>query len=339
MTCTIRMHPIFRSLVLAGVAGALLSACGRDSSEKSDAEQTPTVPVKTAPVIRGEAAATVTATGRTDALRKEKVLSPVAGVVLSLKALEGRTFRAGDLMAVIRSRESQAAMTGAEALLRSARTRLQEQEARRTLALVESTQSTIDLRARFNGTVAVRTVSEGEPVGENAELFTLVDLSSLIFLADVPLASLSVVHAGAAAEIRFTGLPGEIFHGVVDAVSPQSDPQSQTVKVRLHFTAGPRSLLKADMAGTARIVTSVHRQALLVPRAALLRNDENNTYSVVVVGMDSLARTVQVDVGVVSDSTAEITGGAVREGMNVVVEGNYALADSTRVTTAGNGRP
>jgi len=40
-----------------------------------------------------------------------------------------------------------------------------------------------------------------------------------------------------------------------------------------------------------------------------------------------------------SDSTAEITGGPLEPGMKVVIEGNYALADSTRVSFAGDGSP
>jgi hypothetical protein len=39
-----------------------------------------------------------------------------------------------------------------------------------------------------------------------------------------------------------------------------------------------------------------------------------------------------VTVGATTDSSAEITGGGLRKGMIVVTEGNYALADSTKVT-------
>lgn len=309
--------------------------CSHRSSEDEESAIPPVVPVKTARISTGDAVITVAATGRTDALRKEKIFSPVAGRVLVLKALEGTSFKEGDLMAVIRTKESQSAITGAEALVRGAATPEQQAEARRALALAQSSQGTVELRAKFNGIVATRSVSEGELVGENGELFMLVDLATLVFVADVPLASLPSIHPGQVAAVRFAALPDRAFRGAVEAASPQSDPQSQTVKVRLRFSSGERQFdLKTDMMGSAAIVTGVHRRALIVPRSAILRDDENNTSSVVTVGADSLARSVQVTVGATTDSTAEITGGALKEGMTVVTEGNYALADSTRVTAA-----
>lgn len=318
------------------------AGCSHRSSEDEASAPPPVVSVKTARVSTGDAVITVAATGRTDALKKEKIFTPVAGRLLVLKALEGTSFKEGDLMAVIRTKESQSAITGAEALLRGAATPEQEAEARKALGLAQSSQGTVELRAKFNGIVATRSVSEGELVGENGELFMLVDLATLVFVADVPLASLPSIHPGQAAAVRFTALPDRSFRGTVEAASPQTDPQSQTVKVRLRFSSaeGERGFaLKTDMMGSAAIVTGVHRRALIVPRSAILRDDENNTSSVVTVGADSLARSVQVTVGATTDSTAEITGGRLNEGMTVVTEGNYALADSTRVTAAGMAAP
>ncbi len=331
------------TLPAALLLACALGACSHRSSGDEESEQAPPprVPVKLAPVRQGDVALTVSATGHTDALRKEKILSPVAGRVVSLRALEGTAFRTGDLMAVIRTKESQAAITGAEALLRAAANPQQQTEARRALALAESSQGAVELHAKFNGVVAGRAVAEGELVAENAELFTLVDLTTLVFLADVPLAALRAVHAGQHALVGFTGLPSVALPAIVEAISPGSDPQSQTVRVRLRFPDGAgmaRTVVKTDMTGSAAIVTGMHRGALLVPRRALLRNDENDTYTVVCVGPDSLARAVPVTVGTLTDSTAEITGG-LQEGTAVVTEGNYALADSSRVTTAGPAAP
>jgi multidrug efflux pump subunit AcrA (membrane-fusion protein) len=333
--------PVVRIFVLAAFILAAVSGCNRRPPEEKGAGPTesPMVPVRIAMVRRGDALTTVSVTGKTDALKKEKIFSPVTGRIISLKALEGTPVRKGEVMATIRPREAQSAIAGAEALLKRARTPSQEEEARRALALAEAAENTVDLRAAFDGTVSQRIVAEEEFVGENAELFTLVDLSSLVFLADVPLSALWEIHPGEPADINFTGLPGHTFRGTVGAISPQSDPQSQTVRARLRFAGAVPALLRTEMAGTARIVTGSRRQALLVPRPALLRDDENNTYSVVIVTPDSLAHRVPVSVGVLSDSSAEITGGILQPGMNVVVEGNYALADSTRVSIAGDGSP
>lgn len=318
---------------------AVSSGCSRRSSEEEDSKtpEPAVVSVKTAAVYRGIARATVSVTGKTDALRKEKVFSPVPGWIISLKALEGTHVRKGEVMAVIRPKEAQAAIAGARSLLERARTPAQEEEARKAMALAESGQNAVELRASFDGVVGTRTVTEGELIGENAELFTIVDLSTLVFLADIPLAALSNVREGESADIQFTGLPDRSFRGTVEAMSPQSDPQSQTVRARIRFAGSVPALLRTEMAGTARIVTAVHPRALLIPRSALLHDDEHDISSVIVVTGDTIARVLPVTVGALSDSVAEITSGSLQPGMRVVVEGNYALADSTRVSLAGDG--
>ena len=90
-------------------------------------------------------------------------------------------------------------------------------------------------------------------------------------------------------------------------------------------------MLKTEMAGEARIVTGVHRNVLLIPKDALLRNDENETYSIVIAMADSIAHVIPVEVDGRNDSTAEVRHNGLREGMNVIVEGNYALPDSSRI--------
>jgi multidrug efflux pump subunit AcrA (membrane-fusion protein) len=143
------------------------------------------------------------------------------------------------------------------------------------------------------------------------------------------------VRKGQRAVLEFQSLPGKRFPGLVDAVYPGSELQSQTVgvRVRLNRTGEEvRRLLKPSMMGICRIIAGIHREVLIVPKAALLRDDEKDTYAVVVVNADSTARLLPVTVGVIADSSAEVQGAGLREGTPVVIDGNYALPDSTRVT-------
>jgi multidrug efflux pump subunit AcrA (membrane-fusion protein) len=316
---------------------AIAAGCAQhgDSDDEHGAHAQPLVDVRTAFVTRGSASARVSSTGHTDALRREKVYAPIAGRITSLPVLEGTAVHAGDLLALIRSRESQAAIAGAESLLRSAATDAQRAEAQKMLALARSAESVASMTAKFDGMVATRSVSEGELVPEGGEILSLVDLSTIVFFADVPLRDIPSVHVGMESSIRFASLPAGELRAVVDAVLPQSDAQSQTVRVRLRFAGVPASIrqnLRTDMVGTAAIVTDVHPNVLFVPRAALLRNDETNSASVVVVTPDSLAHIVPVETGVTGDSTVEVRSSQLSAGMRVVITGNYALADSVKVT-------
>ena len=293
------------------------------------------VTVKVGAVSERDAIVVVDATGKTDALRKEKSYTPIAGRIVALKALEGTEVKKGDVIAIIQTKESEAAILGAESMLKSARTAEQKSEAEHTLELARSTQNSINICAKFDGVISTRSVSEGELVAENAELFTIVDLSTIDFLADVPLRDVSSVHRGERASVSFQSVPAKLFPAIVDAMNPQTDIQSQTVKVRLQFLTLNNSfpsLLRTEMIGTARITTGVRRHALFIPKTALLRNDEDNSYSVVMVTTDSLAKIIPVVVGTSDDTSVEIRNEQIRAGTIVITEGNYALVDSTRLS-------
>ena len=315
----------------------IVASCAKKTASEEDegGNVKATVAVKTISLHRGEMATVVESVGKVDALRKQKLFSPVAGKVTSLTALEGAAVAAGEVLAVIQTKESQSAIAGAEVLLRSSKSPEQKAEAQKALDLAKSSESSVAIRASFSGTVSTRSISEGEFVSENAELFTVIDFSTLVFVADVPARELPSLSVGQHAAISLQTLTGKGLQASVEAINPQTDFTSQTLKVRLKFT-GPASslmkLLKTDMIGTARIVTGLHKGVFIVPKSAVLRNDETNTYSVVTFNADSLALSLPVDIAGMTDSTVAITNHGLKEGMSIISEGNYALADSTRIT-------
>jgi RND family efflux transporter MFP subunit len=308
---------------------------GDDEGNQSAAKAT--VTVKVGSVTERDAIVIVDAMGKTDALRKEKMYAPITGRIVALNVLEGTEVKTGDVLAIIQTKESEATILGARSMLNSAVNSEQKSEAERILKLAQSTQNSVHVLAKFDGIVSTRSVSEGELVAENAELFTIVDLSTIDFLADVPLRDVSSIRRGARASVRFQSIPEKLFPASVDAVNPQTDIQSQTVKVRLRFSNSNnslRSLLRTEMIGTAQITTGIRRHALFIPKAALLRNDEDNSYSVIMITADSLAKIIPVTVGTSDEFDSEIRSDQIRSGMMIVTEGNYALTDSMRLSVA-----
>jgi len=325
-----------RITALAAISLFLLVGCSRQREEgETSSATTVRVPVKVSRIVRGSIESMVTAVGVTDAIRKEKLFSPVPGRVLSLKVLEGSRVRAGDVVVILRTKEAQAAIEGARTLMRTAATERQKQEARRALALADSLQPEILVKASFDGVIASRSVTEGELVADQTELLTIIDVSTIVFVADVPISDVSTIHSGLAARVRFPQLPISQINAVVDAISPQADAQSQSVRVRLRFrdlTGDQQRILMGNVQGTAQIITGTHRNVLLLERSALLHDDESNSYSVVIMTHDSLAHVVPVTVGLQTDSVVEVQSGLLRPGESVIMRGQYALTDSTRVT-------
>jgi multidrug efflux pump subunit AcrA (membrane-fusion protein) len=151
-----------------------------------------------------------------------------------------------------------------------------------------------------------------------------------MFLADVPSSQLFKIRIGQPTHIRFPTVPGGSFSGVVRRIEPQVNPSDQTTRVWIDLT-GNSPDLSSSLFGDAAIVVGTKANSLLVPAVALLRNDETNVISVMVVGPDSLAHSITVSVGVVRDSIAEIYSPAISPGVVVITEGHFGLPDSTRV--------
>ena len=329
-----------RTLVALLLLGSLIGGCGgSETQEQNTASPDPVVSVRTATVQRMTMPVIVSVDGFTDVLDREHVTSPIDGTVVSLIAEVGDPIRIGDTVAVLRTRDSEAAFAGARRLMEQAKTPQQRDNAHRAMDIAHEAEQLVSVVAGRSGVVVTKTSSAGQTVTADTELLELVDLSTLNFAASVPLADLALVKLGQTARVSFTSLPDRDFGAVVTAVSAQSDPGSQTAAVRLRFTDTSqigRSFLRVGMMGSAVITVGKHDSVLVVPPTALLRDDLSDSYTIYTVTSDSLAHLVPVTVGVVTDSLAEVSSPILHPGDKVIVEGNYEVADSTRVTvTAG----
>src|ERR1700690_3336335 len=181
------------------------------------------VTVTTDKVAEHDAILSVSAFGKTDALRKEKIYSPIAGKISAMKVYEGTVVQRGDIIAVIQSKESNAAIMGAEGMVQSAATPEGKAEAGQVLKLAQSTQNSVNVVAKFSGIVSTRSAGEGELVVENGELLTVIDLSTIDFLADVPIRDVLSVRIGQESDVRFQSIPRKVFPAIVEAINPQTD--------------------------------------------------------------------------------------------------------------------
>lgn len=307
---------------------ALMQNCGKQ--QEADSPSTPVVEVKTASVVRGRIDETTTASGSTAYRREAQLRSPIAGLITGFKFYTGDKVHKGEVVVRIQTKESHAAIIGAEELLRSATTAGQRKEAQKALDFALKTANTVELKAPFEGILSSKLKQEQDAVLEGDLVSTMVEPSSLIFLAQVPTTSLAKIRIGQHVTMRFSAKPGHAYSGTVHQIEPQANSGDQTIPVQITFTV-PTDHFEGSLFGEAKITIGERTNILLVPKAAVLRNDENNTASIMVVGNDSLAHKIGVSVGLNSDSTVEVSSPNLIPGSIVIIEGHYGLPDSTRV--------
>ena len=185
--------------------------------------------------------------------------------------------------------------------------------------------SRFPLIAPISGTVIVREGSIGATVGSDANVFKIVDLSSVWIDANIFEKDLSRIRLGQAVKVTVPAVPNGSFYGRVILVSSVVDPETRTVQVRTEV-ANPGGALKPDMFTNVEIITAEHTTAITIPLSAVL---DDGGKSVVFVSTDNGYEKKEVTLGLKSEDRVEIVDG-LGAGDKVVIKGNYLLMEQSK---------
>jgi len=310
------------------IASSLIAGCS------SNTKELPALPVvvqvKIDSVRSGNIEQTVNATGQTSIQKIFQITSPLTGVIVKFKYFNGDVIKKGEEICLIRTKESQAAITGAESILSEALTTKQKSEAKTALEKARNSANELKITAPFTGILIKKMKNEGEVTVEGEQIGSLINDASIIFIANVPAASISRIKKGEKVNLKFATSEGKEFSGIIKTIEPSVNVADQTIPVQIQFD-GRNKIFEDALFGEASIFTNILSNQLIVPIKAVLHNDEDNTNSVYLVNSDSIAYSVNVEVIQKGDSTAAISSPSIKKGMPVIVEGSYGLPDSTKV--------
>jgi membrane fusion protein, multidrug efflux system len=318
-------------------------AKGKDGADKGPEA----VPVEVAAVSRRPIAASYTGTAPLDARGESQVVAKTSGVALSVLVEEGQHVKAGQTL--VRLDASRAALQAAQtaAQMRKlesnyARSRqLSEQKlisandidqirfdlenARAANRLANLELSYANVVAPISGVIAERKIKAGNFVQINTPIFRIVDNSKLEATLNVPEREVATLRAGLPVDLQVDALPGKVFRGTIDRVSPVVDSGSGTFRVICAFAGG--GVLQPGMFGRIRIDYDQRTDALVVPRVALL--DDEGDPAVYAVRAGKAAR-VPLKLGYIDGQWAEVRQG-LKEGDQVVTAGKVALREGSAV--------
>ncbi len=185
--------------------------------------------------------------------------------------------------------------------------------------------------APLAGVVVRRHVQPGEAVTMGAPLFDLADLSELEAHLRVPERHLLRLHENMTVEISAEGLGDARVGGTVSRVAPTVDPRSGTVKVVVALGEGASEgggpKLRPGMYVRARIIVDTHPDAVLVPKRAVVY-DEDRPYAFRVA--DGKADKVPLKLGFADRDEVEVLE-PLAVGDQLVVFGHRGLESGARV--------
>jgi multidrug efflux pump subunit AcrA (membrane-fusion protein) len=178
----------------------------------------------------------------------------------------------------------------------------------------------------ISGIVADRPINAGEVAAAGTPMISIVDISQVRAIANVPVKEAESIRVGRPA--RVAGPDGDI-PGTVTVVSPSANPNATTVEVWVQI-ANPGERLKPGATARVSIIAETIQNTLVVPATALLNGDEGKQ-KVMVVSADSVAHERPVTVGVRQGNRVQILSG-IQPGDQVVVSGGLGLEDKAKVT-------
>ena len=204
------------------------------------------------------------------------------------------------------------------------------QAAQQRVATLDAQLSYATIRAPITGIVTDQFQYQGEFAAAGGRLVNIADISEVIVkapFADTVAAQLKV---GDPVTVLPTDTTGEQMTGKVTLISRSSDPLNRTVEVWVTLGNGA-GRLRANGAAQITAATLTKTDAVVVPASAVTLDSSNtNEGTVMVVDAANVAHETRVTVGIRTPDKVEITEG-LQGGETVVIEGNYALPDGTKV--------
>ena len=180
----------------------------------------------------------------------------------------------------------------------------------------------IPLLAPIGGEIVERDVAPGQLLQAGAtQAFIISDMSSVWVLANVYQSDMAAVHVGDQVTVQ-TDSYLDKFRGKISFMSPALDPNTRTLQARI-IVENPGEKLKNNMYVTATVNAGVEQNAIAVPDASVLRDDENQPFVYVATGSNQFGRR-SVEIGQSEAGKTQILKG-LSPGDKVVGDGSLFL--------------
>ncbi|MGB5165520.1 MAG: efflux RND transporter periplasmic adaptor subunit [Woeseiaceae bacterium] len=350
-------YTISKTLLIAALALLGLQGCGTGEASvaEEDAREATPVPVSVAYSQREDIFATyeVNATLASDA--DAPVVARVSGELVALLVEEGDLVKRGQPLATLDGKKLRLEMLAARASLEQASKEHERNVDLHRRGLIST--ATVDdlkfnlealqasyalkklyfdyatIRAPIDGVISAREVKVGQTIDVDQVILRVTDTAVLQAELQVPQSELPKFSAGDLARLTVASMPESEFVATVARISPTIDKRNGTFRATAVIDNASGELAPGMFAKFS-VAYEIHKNALLVPAAAVVAEDEEATVYVVEGG--TVTRR-SVEVGITSNGHAEILEG-LRDGEQVVVVGHSGLRDGSKVL-AGKEQP
>jgi RND family efflux transporter MFP subunit len=222
-------------------------------------------------------------------------------------------------VAINTARQSNQAVQSAQAGVESARA---------AVAIAQEAVANTVIRAPYAGYVSNRPVAIGEYVTPASVVATILRTNPIKLQLLVPEGDAPHITPGMGVSLEVDAFRDRKFAGRVSAVNPAIDPASRSATVEA-LVQNPDNSLRSGMFAAARIAREGGSRAVYVPRAAVLHDQNTQSYRVFVIQGDT-ARLRVVQIGTEEGDMIQILSG-VEADETVATNNTQQLFEGARV--------
>lgn len=345
------MHIDIISSSKALIIVALATACSARSGEVQETGP-PDAKVKTKAISSRQTDAALSLSGSLEADKITPLSFQVPGRVVRVWVEEGDYVKQGALLASLEVDDYQNNLAIAEAQWAEAKDAFQRlkqlyeqeslpekrfieaqsgyQQAEAGLALAKKKYADTRLYAPQAGTVAQRSVEEGQIVDVGVPVLVIAATRKLYARVSVPESEIGRISVGSEATVTIPTLGDTTVVGQLTIVSPVADPttRSYTAKVALD---NPNLTLRDGMVAEVDLSTAQQQSIITVPGGVISRDGNNVPYVFRVDTDTNKAIKQRVTVGSLYDQEVIIEEG-LKAGDEIVVSGQHKLRDGQSIS-------
>ncbi len=185
------------------------------------------------------------------------------------------------------------------------------------------------VKSTIAGIVKEAMIETGAYITPQVPLFQIIDMDTVEVIVHVPEREINWVKRGLEAQVHIVSYTDRTFKGSVELLSPVVDPVSRSREVRIRIK-NQNHMLKPGMFGECRIIVRKKKDAIIIPRAAVI---ERNGKEVVFIVKESKAVLVQPELDIQEGNRVSVAAG-IEPGARVIVIGqqNVDNGDEVKVT-------
>jgi len=207
------------------------------------------------------------------------------------------------------------------------------QQALSGLAIAQKNLADASILSPVAGQVASRSADPGQVVSPDVPILRVVSMDSIRFEPSVPERELGHIQVGQPVEIKVDAYPNRTFTGRVTRIYPAGSTKNRSFPVQI-AVSNPERMLRPQMFARGRILTEKHNQVTLIPRVALLRNEnsEPETTGHLFTVENGIAKEQTITLGLSSPDDQQVEAHGIATNTLVIVAGQHSLANNDRVT-------